>query len=196
MVVQHLLKAVENMNGDCGLLEHLHDIVAGAVEELRERLQDPSDPEVLRAHHSTLVGVLSGPNGGCFFQIGDGAAAADIGGSIQPWAEHIVSRPENGEYTNETYFFTLPDWREHLRLVPFPAVNQLALMSDGVSSFAMLTDCSAPDLRFLGPVSLYLENAEAEAGARALAATLDDTRAHEVSSDDKTLVWACHSRGI
>lgn len=188
-VVQHLSQAAEA--GDDGLLEHLEEVVAAAIEEVRENIADPDDPEVLRAHHATLVGVLAGPGGGCFFQIGDGAAAADIGGDGGEWTECAVSKPENGEYANETYFFTLSNWREHLTFTPFTAAARLMLMSDGVSGFAMQTDCIAPDLRFLGPVSRYLEATEVDAGARALAATLDTDQAHEVSSDDKTLVWAC-----
>jgi hypothetical protein len=192
-VIRHLTQAVEA--GDEGLLDRLEDIVAGAIEDARGAIEDPDDPEVLRAHHATLVGVLASPAGGCFFQIGDGAAATDMGGDGEPWLDCVVSQPENGEYANETYFFTLPTWREHLHLTRFSAASRLVLMSDGVSGFAMLTDCVAPDLRFLGPVSRYLDSAEAETGARALAATLDDTRAHEVSSDDKTLVWACVNGG-
>jgi len=192
-VVLHLTAAIE-AGGD-GLLDCVEAIVAGAIEEVRGQIEDVADPDVLRAHHATLVGVLAGPNGGCFFQIGDGAAAADPCCGESHWEDCVVSRPENGEYANETFFFTLSDWRQHLHFTRFPAVAHLVLMSDGVSGFAMQTDCVAPDLRFLAPVSRYLEGAEPEMGARALAATLDDTRAHAVSSDDKALVWACRPNG-
>lgn len=193
--VVEALAAAAGDGGD-GLLDRLETLVTDAVSAVRLDLagegkgEDEDEDERLRPFHATLVGVLAGPDGGTFFQIGDGAAATAGDNPDTPWSGGAVSKPENGEYANETYFFTLPDWRGHLRLTPFPATERLVLMSDGASAFAMLKDCEGPDLRFLGPVDRYLDQVEPEQGARALAATLADPRAQAVSSDDKTLLWA------
>jgi hypothetical protein len=150
----------------------------------RARLQD---------YHATLVGCLADADGGWFFHVGDGAALAaprSAEGSAPDWSRATVSPPANGEHANETFFVTLDDWASNLRLTHFPAAQTIALMSDGVTPFAMAEAAAAPDERFLGPVDQFLAAHDQETSTQALIETLRDERARKVSGDDKTLVWA------
>lgn len=144
----------------------------------------------MQDYHATLLGAVAGPEGGVLFHIGDGAAAVAAGPAEADWDGPVTSPPENGEYANETCFFTEEDWQDHLRLTPFRDGRMIVLMTDGVTPFAMLPGCTGLEPRFMGPVSRHLATAEPGAAARALANTLDAERARAISADDKTLLWA------
>lgn len=140
----------------------------------------------LRDYACTLVAVLATPGGGCFFHLGDGVGICDYGdGTV------ALSPPENGEYANETWFVTDPEWRKRLRLSPFPpGASSIALMSDGAESFVMEKGGGDLYRPFFDPVSRYLRQVDADAGSRALQATLCDPRTDAITSDDKTLLIA------
>ena len=161
--------------------------VEEGVELVRASL-DNSGGRALTEFHATLVGVIAGPHGGVFFHIGDGAGCATL---LDDLSVKVMSLPENGEYANETYFFTRSDWKDHLRLNPFgPHFNLIALMSDGVTPFALEPGKSGPHPPFFGPVSNFLAHHNREEGERALAATLERDAIRKITGDDKTLVWA------
>ena len=172
-------------------------IVEGAVASLRETLSmdrpgadsmPEGDPEVeLRDYAATLVACLLRPSGGLFLQIGDGAAMALD--SADPGAS-VISLPENGEYANETFFFTMPSWRDHVRTMAFgPEMDVVLLMSDGVTPLALAKDGSAYR-PFVDPVHAHLSTRDRVSGDRAIAATLGSEGVDRVTGDDRTLVWA------
>ena len=126
--------------------------------------------------------------GGCFFHIGDGFA-------IQQGAagDSVLSRPENGEYADETYFVTDENWKDHLRLTPLPAPERgcvIGLMSDGTAPFAVNRARSGFFRPFIDPIAAFLREATAPNGNEALRNLLESPRACEISPDDKTLLLA------
>lgn len=134
----------------------------------------------------TLVGAVLSPEGGWLFHVGDGFAAAEL-----PQGGPVVSQPENGEYSNETYFITGEDWSEHLRLTPIPAgATCLALMSDGAMPFVVSRDKSGLSPPFIDPVRTYLSGVADNEGSEALRNTLADERTWAITGDDKTLLIA------
>jgi hypothetical protein len=142
----------------------------------------------LSQFHATLIGVVAGRQGGVFFHIGDGAGCASTLADI---TSSVISPPENGEYANETYFFTDESWRKHLRLTPFgPEFGVISLMSDGVTPFALAPGGTRLYPPFFEPVSRFLEIHSREEGERALAATLGRDAIRAITGDDKTFVWA------
>jgi hypothetical protein len=166
----------------------LRQWLTDGIERVRTQLVERSTQGSLAEFHATLVGVIAGPNGGWFFHVGDGAACATNPLTFSP---SISSLPENGEYANETYFFTQADWFEHLRLTPFGRnFNLVALMSDGVSPFAMAPGGSEPHVPFFGPISRYFEQNSREQNEKALIATLEKDAVRQITGDDKTLLWA------
>ena len=172
-------------------------IVEGAVAGLRETLsmnwpgvdsmpEGDSAPE-LRDYAATLVACLLRPSGGLFLQIGDGAAMALD--SADPGA-CVISLPENGEYANETFFFTMPSWRDHIRTMVFgPEMDLVLLMSDGVTPLALAKDGS-PYRPFVDPVHAHLSTRDRVSGDRAIASTLGSEGVDRVTGDDRTLVLA------
>lgn len=178
-------------------VEEIPAAVKGAISGLRESLAreqpgadtlaEASPPAELRDYAATLVACLLRPSGGLFLQIGDGAGVAlDLKAS----GNTVISPPENGEYANETYFFTMPSWSDHFRTINFgPNPGVVLLMSDGVTPLALAKDGS-PFMPFVQPVHSHLIAADRGKGDRAIASTLGSEGVDRVTGDDRTLVWA------
>jgi len=168
----------------------LRDWVEQGIDEVRARLiaEARETAGSLADFHATLVGAIADGSGGAFFHIGDGAAVAAAAHDLGQFA---LSAAANGEYANETYFFTMEEWRSHLRLTRFgPQYDLLALMSDGVTPFALSRGGGAPFLPFFEPVSRFLQDSDPETGHAALVELLERDALRAISGDDKSLVWA------
>jgi hypothetical protein len=168
----------------------LEATVQSAIESVRTRLADLAASRQLALHDfsCTLLGCVATRRGGCFFHIGDGFAIQQdaAGGSV-------LSRPENGEYADETYFVTDENWRDHLRLTPLPAPEPgcvIGLMSDGTAPFAVNRARDGFFRPFIDPIAAFLREATAPNGNQALRTLLESPRACEISHDDKTLLLA------
>ncbi|MBW8807960.1 MAG: protein phosphatase 2C domain-containing protein, partial [Lysobacter sp.] len=147
----------------------------------------------LSSYAATLVGFAGDGQRGWFFHIGDGIGVAEAVSAGEAMADQpsVVSAPENGEYSNETYFVTGDAWRQHLRVLAVTAPTaRLALMSDGAMPFAMDKGNTGLFKPFIEPVARYLASVGEDDGSRALLGTLDDPRTHGITSDDKTLLIA------
>ena len=135
---------------------------------------------------ATLVGVMCRGNKGVFFHIGDGAAIA----VRSDYSDFVASRPENGNFTCETFFYTQQAWLENLRLTFFENASRLLLMSDGVASFSFTPDFKEIEQGFVAPIDRFLAEAQSKTKAvKALANTLNTPKAQRINPDDKTLVW-------
>ena len=134
---------------------------------------------------ATIVGVVYNKGKGIFFHIGDGAAL-----SLSEDAGFVASRPENGCFSCETFFFTQQEWRENLRFTKIQNSKSILLMSDGLTSFAFRPDFNEIEHKFIYPINDYLFNEKSLLKAKkALINTLNTPRAQKLNSDDKTLVW-------
>ena len=138
---------------------------------------------------ATIVGVVYNSGQGCFFHIGDGAALAfHSDGDLN---DFVASRPENGCFSCETYFYTQDNWRENLRFTRFEDFDTVFLMSDGLTNFAFSHDYQRLEKGFILPIHNFLSAQKTQTRAcRALANTLDNVQARKLNSDDKTLLWA------
>lgn len=154
---------------------------------IRHRLNKTKDEKSLVDFAATLVGVIYHKNKGLFFHIGDGAALAFHDDKYQKFT---ASRPENGHFSCETYFYTMDDWKDCLRFTSFENANTIFLMSDGLTNFSFSRDYTTIENSFLQPIADYLtkENNKTKA-LRALSNTLNTPQASKLNSDDKTLVW-------
>jgi hypothetical protein len=137
---------------------------------------------------ATIVMVVGHADGGTFFHVGDGAGVAL---KLMNFADAVISKPQNGEYANETYFVTMDDWEDHLRITSFDnTFDTVVLMSDGVTPMAMTKGCEAPFPSFVRPVIEYLLKADPEVGQTTLHNTLTQDKIRAITGDDKTLFWA------
>jgi len=149
--------------------------------------EEHQDTATLRDFHSTLIIVICGDHGGTFYHVGDGVGAAFS--FLNPEVAE-VSKPENGEYANETYFVTEKNWEDHLRVTNFSSGSDaILLMSDGVSGMAMTKCCEKPAVSFVTPLLKFLKNNNQETNEIAVTNTISKESVRAITGDDKTLVW-------
>lgn len=188
-ITRHLLDSAPQGPFD---IESLKSLIAGCIETTRsELLLTLPQEHTLRDYAATVVGCLIGPQGGCFFHIGDGFAVFQ-----EPQQSAILSLPENGEYASETYFVTGEDWQDHLRvtLLPAPCTGTYwGLMSDGAATFAIDKQRTGFFPAFINPVLDYLHKVDETTGNAALINLLESPKTTAITSDDKTLLLACFS---
>ena len=167
--------------------------IINSVEVAREklffhRLNSRNNPRGLMSFAATLVGVVWNKGKGMFFHIGDGAAIAFVGADF---SKYIISKPENGIFSCETYFYTMDDWRECIRFTSFEKAHTIMMMSDGVTGFSLSSDYKNIEPKFLLPIDKFLSKEKIKARAqRALRNTLSTPQAQKINPDDKTFLWA------
>lgn len=162
------------------------------VQLLVEADGDEIDTHGIRSFNATLVGCVADQTQGFLFHIGDG-----LGAALESDGTVTYSYPKNGEYSNETFFFTEADWSENLSIIRFGPFSEILLMSDGVTPFALASNKQDLEQRFVTPLLNYLRATpdSDDRLALALRATLASERANEISGDDKTLVWLSRRTG-
>ena len=137
---------------------------------------------------ATLVGAFYHKGKGLFFHIGDGAALALKDNTLH---DFIISRPENGLFSCETFFYTMNDWEASLRFTSFENAHSVFLMSDGLTSFAFTNNFERLENGFIAPIHDFLCKEKNKSKAlKALNNTLNTEKAQRLNSDDKTLLWA------
>lgn len=137
---------------------------------------------------ATVVGVVYYNGNGIFFHIGDGAALAFNESDSN---DFIVSPPENGSFSCETFFYTQENWQQNLRFTSFQKADAIFLMSDGLTNFSFSQDYRCIEKNFILPIHNFLKQENCKTKAeRALANTLNTAQARRLNSDDKTLLWA------
>ena len=72
------------------------------------RLNSANNKKGIMAFAATVVGVVCHKGEGLFFHIGDGAALAFTSSDL---SSYVASKPENGVFACETYFYTMDDWQ-------------------------------------------------------------------------------------
>ena len=172
----------------------IEKVVQMAVEIARERLtihrlnKSKSEQEILN-FSATMVGVVYHRNRGYFFHIGDGAGVAvhQADGKMS----YTLSRPANGNFSCETYFSTMKNWRDCLRFTPISKSEAVFLMTDGITNFALSEDMCRLKAGFIEPINTYLQaETNKQKALKALHNTLDTKQARRLNSDDKTFLWA------
>lgn len=175
-------------------LKDVEQAVKSAIEVARGRLmfhrlnKSKSEQEIIN-FSATMVGVFYHRNQGVFFHIGDGAGVAVHydGESMK----YTLSRPVNGRFSCETYFYTMNNWREFLRFTKINKSEALFLMTDGVTNFALSDDMRYLKQGFIEPIHQYLKTESNKFKAlSALNNTLNTKQARKLNSDDKTFLWA------
>ena len=179
-VAQQLSRNIEGLVSDPTAQAQVED----AIQIARNKLSSEGE---LADYHATLCGVVLTAHGTLVLHLGDGLI---FGINPDDWSDYLVSEPENGAFVETTYFFTLPGWRQHLRVFCAPAqYRSWFLMSDGAASFAAKNSPWRPELNFLQPIHNYLRTTYQTQAEEALLGTLNDPRSHRITTDDKTLVW-------
>ncbi len=180
----------------------INDFVIQKILDLRQKLRDIGGTDNLKDFHCTLLAILLGERGGFAIHIGDGAI---FGGKVstvdhnKSWIQpdsFFCSGPENGEYSNETFFLTDGSWIKHLRITPLISLDWIFLGSDGATALALENEIS-PRLEFLEPAAAQIFSAKEKARRdEILSQILNDPRADKISSDDKSIIFAARESTI
>ena len=172
-----------------------HDIrqnIIDAIESVRDmlvmhRFNKLKNESGLIDFSATLVGAVYQNGKGLFFHIGDGAAIALL---KKKESAFVLSEPENGIFSSETFFYTMDDWKDSLRFTSFEKADSLFLMTDGVTGFALKKQGHLLEKGFVMPINLFLKSeTNIKKAERALKNTLETPKANALSGDDKTLMW-------
>jgi hypothetical protein len=163
-----------------GIENWVRDALSHSRKDLRDYAEESGVG--LNKLSSTIVGALLRADNGLIFHIGDGAGIA-----LHPNGESTVSRPQNGEYANETYFLSDEHWESNLRLLPVAGVTDLALMSDGVTPLAL--EQGVAFRGFLDPIRKTIASYPVDIAARAIHQLLSREDLAKKVDDDKSMVW-------
>jgi hypothetical protein len=177
----------------------INDFVIECVIRVRDQLRHAARSDNLRDYHCTLVAALVGKSGGFSIHIGDGAI---FGGRFlessslnvsELNSSFFISKPENGEYANETFFITEGNWVKHLRVTPLPALDWIVACTDGGASLVLDGD-NLVKPKFLAPfIQEQINNNFTDHSY--VEKILSDPKANKLTTDDKTLLLAVR-RGV
>jgi Protein phosphatase 2C len=191
-LIEYLATYLNNINQfEVSTFENIQAAIVSSIIALRDFLE-ASHPEIpLIDFSATIVGMISCSLGGIFFHIGDGAAWAS---NSDNYGDSIMSRPRNGDYSNESFFFTEVDWRQNLIFTNFDSDKDiLVLMSDGVTPYGLNEFQNDVSHEFIKPIHRFLaDNTELDCES-ALIDLLNLDKVRRITGDDKSLVMAIRS---
>ena len=170
----------------------INDFVIQQILNVRDELRIGAGSDDLRDFHTTLVAFLMSDFGGFAIHIGDGAilggVAKESGDSTEIDDEVFISKPENGEYSNETFFITEGDWIKHLRITPMPPLDWIFVGTDGGSAF-FADPADSPKQDFITSFITDLKDRDLGAWSQRIGEILSDKQADKITNDDKTLIF-------
>jgi len=153
-----------------------------AVLAMADLLQAPP-----RELSSTLLLAVLGPDSCGFAQVGDGVIVY----REQAELRHVFW-PDNGEYSNTTYFVSAPSYVDRLQCRLHPtAAAEVALMTDGLQNLALRLAEKAVHAPFFEPMFQSLRQCETtEQLVAPLQQFLNSPAVNARTDDDKTLMLA------
>jgi serine/threonine protein phosphatase PrpC len=173
------LETVKNITRD-----GITSIVKVGINKVRSKLIESGD---LSEFHATALILVQLPKKIFTFHIGDGSLNI---GSYDNKNNITITRsePENGEFSNETFFFTEPDWEQRMRICEVDNPCFYLVCSDGIDPFIWNSN-SGTRFDFIIPLITKLGNYKSEKnGNDFLDKVITDPRTDAVTSDDKSLI--------
>ena len=107
-----------------------HEAVKAARRALEGRAK--SDKRPLEEYHATLLVAVMTETGAAIAHIGDGASIVDT-----PDGFKMFTIPARGQYANETYFVTMPEYEELIARNCTKKASSIFLFTDGVQNAAI-----------------------------------------------------------
>jgi len=159
---------------------------------LREKLRDTFGDDITE-YAATIVAALVSQSGGFIIHVGDGVASSlAIEGEHDNPALDVLTQsdPENGEYINQTFYLTEPNWIHHVRITALSNVECLVVCTDGAQT--LFYESNKPYDRALLPVFQALRENPTDGNAF-LQSVMSNPEADARSSDDKTVAIIARS---
>jgi len=180
--------------------EWINDFVVECVLNVRNELRAKAKSDDIKSFHCTLVAALVGPEGGFSIHIGDGSIFGGQfkdnfkRGEVELNSNFVISKPENGEYTNETYFITEGNWIKHLRVTPLPRLDWVVACTDGGAALILEKEIEVKP-KFLVPFFKELIGGKFS-NKNYISDVLSDPKANSLTTDDKTIFVAMRSTAL
>jgi serine/threonine protein phosphatase PrpC len=178
-ILGNYLEAEKNITRD-----GITSIVKGGINQVRSKLIENG---VLSEFHATALIVVQLPKKIFTFHIGDGSLNI---GSYDKKNNITITRsePENGEFSNETFFFTEDAWEQHMRICEVENPCFYLLCSDGIDPF-IWNGNSGTRFDFIIPlVAKLIIYKNEKHGNEFLKEVITDPRTDSVTSDDKSII--------
>ncbi|MBR8833868.1 MAG: protein phosphatase 2C domain-containing protein [Stigonema ocellatum SAG 48.90 = DSM 106950] len=137
---------------------------------------------------STLIIAIASPEIVAVAQVGDGVAVAkDVNGNLT-----AITKPDHGEFINETTFLTSPDAIETAQVILWrQAVANIGVLTDGLQMLAMNMAFGVPHKPFFLPLFDFVANMEDRTVAKEqMVKFLRSERITQRTDDDLTLIIA------
>ena len=163
------------------------------LEYFRQKIgeQAAEEDKLVRKYACTFLAAVIGESGAVFYQVGDGAIVCSLSGEAESYFFPIA--PAKKIYANATNFITNESAEKYLVYDYIPeAIEDLAMFTDGVESFAVNFQTEMPHEPFLRPMLAPLRKAD-QTNTNIndnLAEFLDSPRINDKTDDDKTLFLA------
>jgi hypothetical protein len=141
----------------------------------------------LKEYACTLLTGIVGPQQAIFSQIGDGAIVIRENGHYQ-----TVFWPQQGEYSNTTYFLTNKEYENNLEIsIVDRRIDEVSFFTDGLQSLALHYASRAVYTPFFTPMFQSLRRSnDPDELAMPLREFLNSTAINSRTDDDKTLMLA------
>lgn len=169
-----------------------HTFVGRWFENVRGtiRKQAETDGADVKDYACTMLGMVVGLNAAAYVQIGDGAIVVS---GEEAGEYNWVFWPQHGEFANSTYFVTQDGAEAMLQFETGPAVDEVAVFSDGIERLVLDMSSKAVHSPAFQPIFEWLAGTEpdrSDAPSTALVAYLGSEHVNRRTDDDKTLVMA------
>jgi hypothetical protein len=170
----------------------INDYIIQQVLIVRDELRKIANSDTLEDYHTTLVACLVGKTGGFVIHIGDGSLVGGVTCQEKDRLvidyESFISEPQNGEYLNETFFITEPNWIKNIRVTPLPPLDWFLIGTDGGSAF-YLNHLNIEKQDFITSFIEDIRKISPDNWSERIKNILQDERAINVTNDDKTLIF-------
>ena len=172
--------------------ERMETILDTAILSARNQIQMVADRKKIPPSKmaTTLLLAIHAHNMMATAQVGDGAAVV----SIKDNQFITFSKPERGEYANETHSLTSRRALQHCAIdiaVSENPVQTIALMTDGMVHLTLAQSNFEPHLPFFKPMTSWLTEYQGEHHPNIeLGETLQSKKVRQKTDDDTTLLLA------
>ncbi len=161
-------------------------VVDRAMGDALEALRELATAGKLRELDTTLLLAILAPGWLVAAQVGDGAIVAQVAEQLKS-----LTRPNHGEYVNETIFLTSEDFQRGVQrhvMSDVQEVRGVALLTDGLEPLALKLPSGEPHRPFFEP--LFQLATGQDFSADEINSFLASERVSQRVDDDRTLLLA------
>lgn len=185
--------AVRNIRIKSSEIDRLNDekwkeILIGSFKSTQDAIEKEADNRgvSIRELATTLILVIACPGFVAAGQIGDGAVIMAENNNLI-----ALTKPQSGEYINETTFIVLPDALDTIQIEFWHGdFIHLAVITDGLQMLALKVPEYIPYEPFFTPLFRFVSNVSETEAQEQLTNFLRSQRVRERTTDDLTLFLA------